>query len=149
MNKKILLADDDLDDRQIFAEALAAIDPKIVCEGAADGKEALKLLSTAKNTRPPNVIFLDINMPVLDGWEVLKKVKSEQLLVNIPVIMYSTTSGIREKQIAEDLGANCFVTKPDNFKLVKSMLEIVIRHIDNQRSAAEMCLNIHRMLSTG
>lgn len=146
MIKRILLADDDMDDRQIFGEALAAIDPQIVYEVATDGKEILSMLSPAHSR--PSIIFLDINMPVMSGWEVLKKLKTEAHLNGIPVIIYSTSSGIREKMIAEELGANCFVTKPDSFKQVKSMLEIVITHLEQATTGTTMCSDIQKTLAT-
>lgn len=147
MMKKFFLADDDIDDRQIFEEALASIDPKIVCEGATDGKQALSLLSNVIPATQPSIIFLDINMPIMNGWDVLRKLRTEQKFDAVPVIMYTTSSGVREKLMAEELGASCFVTKPDSFRILKNMLEIVVRHIESQTSSLEMCKSIHRMLA--
>lgn len=144
MAKRFLLADDDRDDREMFSEALAALDPQIVCHEVADGKQALNLLSKSNNY--PNIIFLDINMPVMDGWELLKKLKSDTDFVNIPVVVYSTSSGAKDRKIAKDLGADCFVTKPDNFKLVKGMLQVVIDSL-NKESMKGMCNQIHSKLS--
>ena len=142
---KFLLADDDSDDREMFTEALADLDPEIICEGAGDGYEALRLLSEIKGEHP-NIIFLDINMPVMDGWDLLRNLKNDKLLVDIPVVVYSTSSRARDREIARDLGAMCFVTKPDSFRLVKSMLEIVVTHLHNNR-VTEMCGQIHRKLN--
>src|SRR5882757_6709540 len=90
-----LLADDDADDKTLFCEALAEIDPGIVCHTAADGKEALAILSR-RQSRKPDIIFLDINMPVMDGWQCLGKLKENSEHRNIPVIMYSTSSYQRD-----------------------------------------------------
>ena len=119
-NKKIfLLVDDDGDDRSLFYEALQSIDPKFICFMAEDGRQALNLL--AENTgNLPNVIFLDINMPVISGWQCLKSLKTEPLYKNIPVIMYSTSSHQRDMEIAIELGALCFCVKPENFKKIYS-----------------------------
>ena len=142
--KKFLLADDDSDDREMFSEALAAIDPQIVCEGVEDGHAALQLLSGGEVDHP-NIIFIDINMPVMNGWDLLKNLKSDTQFMDIPVIVYSTSSRETDREIAQDLGANCFVTKPDSFKHVKSMLEVVLSHLQNNQ-VSEMCGQIHQKL---
>ena len=141
---KVLLADDDQDDRELFSEALASLDADIAYEGAEDGKEALEKLQT-KATRP-SIIFLDINMPVMSGWDVLKQLKSNEQYGDIPVIVYSTSSGQREKKTAFDLGALCFVTKPDDIKLIRGMLEIVLSSIHRNVVDSQMCKEIQRLL---
>lgn len=142
--KRFLLADDDRDDREMFSEALAALDPEIICNGVEDGKQALNLLSTSKPAYP-NIIFLDINMPVMNGWELLRKLKSDNQFANIPVVVYSTSSRPMDRQTAEALGAMCFVTKPDSFTMVKEMLEIVIESISHN-AVTDMCKQIHTAL---
>lgn len=141
-----LLADDDRDDREMFSEALAALDPQIVCDGVEDGRAALKFLSAS--TIYPSVIFLDINMPVMDGWELLRKLKSDTQYLNIPVVVYSTSSRAKDRTTAMDLGATCFVTKPDNFKLMKGMLKAVVDSL-NSHSVKGMCAQIHAALQQG
>lgn len=143
--KIFLLADDDRDDRDLFSEALAALDPEIVCQGVEDGKQALKLLATAPAR--PAIIFVDINMPVMNGWDFLRKLKSDEQYLNIPVVVYSTSSREKDREIAHELGAVCFVTKPDNFKMVKGMLEVVLEHV-KRNSLNQMCEKIHRTLNT-
>jgi CheY-like chemotaxis protein len=143
--KKLLLADDDRDDRELFTEALASIDPSIVCEEAEDGKQAIQRLA-AGQADLPNLIFLDINMPVMSGWEVLKHLKGNIHYANIPVIMYTTASGEREKRIAADLGAICFVTKPDDIRLVKNMQWTVLNGFREDWTATQLCIEIDRQL---
>lgn len=141
---KILLADDDKDDREIFSEALASVDADVLYEGVEDGGEAIEALSDPPNR--PNIIFLDINMPVMNGWDVLKKLKDDSTYGDIPVIVYSTSSGEKEKKIAFDLGALCFVTKPDSVKLIKAMLEIVISKVKSNDVSPQLCREIQRLL---
>ena len=141
---KVLLADDDQDDREIFFEALASLDSDVLYEGVEDGQEAINAL--ANHTSLPNIIFLDINMPIMDGWDVLKKLKSESPYVDIPVIVYSTSSGQKEKKLAFDLGALCFITKPESMILIKSMLEIVLSRVKNNEVTPQMCKDIQRLL---
>ncbi|HZY79432.1 MAG TPA: response regulator [Cyclobacteriaceae bacterium] len=119
-----LLADDDVDDKTLFCEALSEIDPGIVCHTAADGKEALEILSE-KQVRRPNIIFLDINMPVMDGWQCLGKLKEDANHRNIPVIMYSTSSYQRDIDLALESGAMCFFTKPSDYRELRSILKLI------------------------
>lgn len=128
--KRFLLTDDDKDDRDLFSEALSSIDPGIVYHWAEDGKQALRMLDS-KTIEKPDIIFLDINMPVMNGWELLDKLKQNSAYKDVPVIMYTTSSEERDRKTAMDLGALCFITKPDNFKSIKSILQVVINNLDN------------------
>ncbi|HWB93181.1 MAG TPA: response regulator [Puia sp.] len=122
MNRKFLLADDDTDDASLFCEALAAIASAIECHTAENGLELFELLS---NQDKPDLIFLDINMPIMDGWECLKKLKDSSNYRTIPIIMYSTSSAKKDIDMAYRLGASLFVTKPEDFKELSSILEVV------------------------
>jgi len=119
-----LLADDDTDDKTLFCEALAEIDPGIVCHTASDGKEALAILSQ-KQIEKPSIIFLDINMPVMDGWQCLGKLKASSDHRDIPVIMYSTSSYQRDIELALESGAFCFFTKPSDYRELRTILRLI------------------------
>ena len=119
-----LLADDDADDKTLFCEALSEIDPSIVCHTASDGKEALAILAGAQ-VKKPSIIFLDINMPVMDGWQCLGKIKENTDHKNIPVIMYSTSSYQRDIELALEGGAFCFFTKPSDYRELRSILKLI------------------------
>lgn len=129
MKKIFLLVDDDSDDKELFCEALESIDPSIECYCAAHGKEALSVLKEKPSSERPHLIFLDINMPEMNGWQCLVELKKEEDYKEIPVLMYSTSSHPRDVNIALDLGALCFFTKPGDFKELKSMLEVVANHV--------------------
>lgn len=122
MQLNILLVDDDNDDAELFCDGLIAADPDINCHAANNGKVALDLL---KRIDLPELIFLDLNMPVMNGWECLKMLKSDDRYQNIPVLMYSTSSNQREVDMAEQSGAAGFITKPDDFKELKKILKTV------------------------
>ena len=127
MEKSILLVDDDIDDASIFCEALRVIDQKIVCYCATDGQDALDVL---ENIQRPNIIFLDINMPRMNGWEFLRKMKCIDELKEIPVLVYSTSTQTNDINTALDLGALCFFAKPNKFSELKNILEIVTNNLD-------------------
>jgi CheY-like chemotaxis protein len=122
-----LLADDDADDKSLFCEALAEINPRILCHTAADGKEALAILSETQ-ARKPDIIFLDINMPIMDGWQCLGKLKEDTQHKDIPVIMYSTSSYQRDIDLALQNGAFCFFTKPSDYRELRSILRLIATH---------------------
>jgi len=109
----ILLVDDDPEEFELFCEALKTMGSDIKCLHAHDGAEALRMLT---ERRPlPNYIFLDINMPVMNGWECLTQIKSDPRLASIPVLVYSTTSNAREIESYRQLGAAEFIAKPASF----------------------------------
>ena len=87
--KKVFLADDDEDDHMFFVDALNEIDDSIHCYHAMDGELALQALSGDILERP-EIIFLDLNMPKVNGLEVLMKKRRMKEFSAIPVIMYST-----------------------------------------------------------
>lgn len=124
---RILLIDDDIDDRQLFTEALEDVDAGVVCEEATGGEEALQKLF-AETDKKPDLIFLDINLPVMSGWDFLKQLKQVEAFKHLPVIVYSTSSHQKDRETAESLGALCFVTKPDEYKQLKNMLNVVVSH---------------------
>jgi CheY-like chemotaxis protein len=107
MTMTILYADDDKDDRDLLAEALEQIDPSISCITAHDGKEALNILQ--ENKTLPDYIFLDVNMPVMDGKKCLTELKKDSKLKNIPVIIFSTTTNTQEILHLFQLGASEFL----------------------------------------
>ena len=123
--RRFLLADDDEDDRNFFERAIHEIDPTASCYLAENGRDALTLLSNTKVSKP-DIIFLDVNMPVMDGWECLKRIKENDEYRNVHVVIYSTTSQQTHVLKALQLGALCLFTKPDSFKRIKEILSQAI-----------------------
>lgn len=120
MNNKVLLyIDDDPEDMEFFREAVKTVDPSCVCVSARNGAEGLKLLATLT----PDLIFLDINMPVMDGKETLKSIKVDSRLNKLPVFMLSTTSNPREREVFRKLGARACLIKPNSFNALCDTLK--------------------------
>jgi CheY-like chemotaxis protein len=121
----ILVVDDDKEDRSLFCEAASGIDNDIKFLIAEDGLQAINLLE--QTAVLPDYIFLDINMPKMNGKEFLIRVKTNARLKSIPVVMYSTTSQTREIEECYKLGAYDFLIKPPSFKkLVDDLRSIFI-----------------------
>jgi CheY-like chemotaxis protein len=110
--KICFLVDDDQDDQEIFTMALREIDLPVQCVIANDCSEAISKLRK-DTTFHPDYIFLDINMPKMNGKECLREIKKEAHLQHIPVVMYSTS--LKPSDIIETrkLGAIGFITKPN------------------------------------
>ena len=107
-----LLADDDEDDRQFFLEALRSIDPAIECIIAKNGKEALALLQN-DFFAVPDYVFLDLNMPLMNGLKCLEEIKRIPSLADLPVVLYSTTSEKAFEEQSKTAGAHAFFIKPN------------------------------------
>jgi CheY-like chemotaxis protein len=124
--RKILLIDDDIDDRKYFAEAVTEIDADIECVTAKDGEQALKLLNDSAFSAP-DYIFLDLRMPKINGKQFLVHIKSDERLRHIPVIVYTTSREVQESEEMQQLGAIRFISKPTDteeiYYVVSQVLE--------------------------
>jgi CheY-like chemotaxis protein len=125
----ILYADDDHDDRDLMTEALNEIDPTISCQIVNDGQELLNILQ--RTSELPDYIFLDINMPVMNGRECLIELKKDRRFRQIPVVIYSTTIDNSEVSELYDLGAITFIQKPNNFADLCVQLNLFIKLAQN------------------
>jgi CheY-like chemotaxis protein len=114
------LVDDDEDDREIFTIALKDLGSQISCTLAVDGMDALEKLRGA--VALPDFIFLDLNMPRMDGKECIQEIKKDRRLWEIPVVIYSTSSNARDRADAERLGAAHFFTKPPSISALAKAL---------------------------
>jgi CheY-like chemotaxis protein len=119
-----MLVDDDADDHEIFLSALENISASVSCTTAVNGEDALEKLLTKQVT--PDLIFLDINMPLMNGPQFLKEIKKHEGLKNIPVIIYSTTSAPDAIAETKELGARDFVSKPESFSQLEQILKDIL-----------------------
>ena len=120
--KTILLVDDDEDDQLFFIKALSEIDNATLYTLANNGKEALDTLENS--AIPPSLIFMDINMPVMNGIECLAEIIQNPQTRNIPVIFLSTDQSQIEP--ARKLGAKAFISKTANVKQLREQIERMI-----------------------
>ncbi len=127
MNKKrtVLIIDDDDDDRTIFSAAIKEIHSDIQCITAKSGHDALMLLKN-EATQLPDFIFLDLNMPCMNGKQCLAEIKNNSRLLHIPIIMYSTTKRHEDMEDVKKLGASFFITKPALFDEICAAITFVL-----------------------
>ena len=122
----IALADDDEDDRLIFGEAIAELAIRTKLSLFKNGQELMDYLNLP-NIVLPNLIFLDLNMPIKNGMQCLKEIRQNPALKNLAVAIYSTSSS--EKDIEETFvnGANIYINKPTNFSNLRNVIEKVLQ----------------------
>lgn len=121
----VFLADDDADDRFLFKEALMEVRQNVKVTILNNGEQLMRCLDQ-KKTAKPNLIFLDLNMPLKNGIECLEEIKKDNNLKNIFVIIFSTS---RQKETINQVyikGANHYMCKPDNFEKLKQLLQKVL-----------------------
>jgi CheY-like chemotaxis protein len=123
----VFFADDDFDDRAIFCEAVVEVDSTINCFVYENGLEVIEAIS--KTAVLPDLIFLDINMHGMNGWECLIALKGNDYTKHLPVIMYSTSNSKTDVTKAIELGAVCVITKPASYKEIKGILKIIFSNI--------------------
>ncbi len=121
---KIFLIDDDEDDQLMFKEVIESINPTLHCETATNGKIALDKLKVSASL--PEIIFLDLNMPVMNGYDFLIQIKKQNSLSQIPVCIFTTSNILRDKELTKEFGANCFLTKPSDFQVLRKQLEQIL-----------------------
>lgn len=112
---EILLAEDDSDDRNFFKEALSEAAIPSELKTFENGEKLTDYLSLVKNPPPPDIIFLDINMPVKNGKDCLKEIRGNKEFKDIPVVMFSTSSYHRDIEETYSEGANLYILKSEFF----------------------------------
>ena len=121
----ILLADDDEDDRDLFKEAVGEVKSNANVTAVNDGDELMSILADPKQT-PPDIIFLDINMPCKNGQECLREIRQNKKLKEIPVVIYSTSARQDLVDEAYKNGANFYVQKPDSYTGIKEIAKKIL-----------------------
>ncbi len=113
--QSVLIVDDDDDDREMFCEAVGKVSTTTKCFHALNGLEALEMLRSGDGELP-DMIFLDLNMPRLNGKQCLVQLKQLDHVNNIPVIIYSTSNLKEDRDETLKLGASGFISKPTSFE---------------------------------
>jgi len=120
----IFLADDDAEDCEIFAEALKEVNAGAILTSSKNGHELMTLLH--KPPHPlPDVIFLDLNMPIKNGYQCLKEIRETPALKDHIVIIFTTSSLKEDIDLMYKLGANLYITKPSDFDKLKEAIRTV------------------------
>ena len=123
--RNIMLIEDDVDDQEFFLTAIKELTDSVIIRVLDNAKTALQILESKQN--PVDLIFLDLNMPLMDGQDFLRILKKNEALNQIPVVVLSTISHPITIKYAKELGALDFITKPTKLSELKKILKLIIK----------------------
>ncbi|WP_247236489.1 response regulator [Telluribacter sp. SYSU D00476] len=125
MNATCLLIDDDVEEHDLFTTALHQVNPNLNCVVLDSGIKAVEKLKSEQSL-VPGFIFLDLNMPGMDGKQCLVELKTIDRLKEVPIIIYSTSINPLHVSETKELGSAGYVVKPDAFSDLVDTLNKVI-----------------------
>ena len=126
--KRIFFIDDDIDDRELFQRALKLVNTETQYVEAIDGHDALEKIAD-KDFILPDLIFVDLNMPRVNGLEFIIRIKQMLHYQDIPTYVYTTSASPRERVNCMSAGASGYIVKPYNeSQLGKELNEIILKH---------------------
>lgn len=125
----ILIIDDDDDDSDFLRDAIYQVNPSVNCTLVSNGIDAIQGLKS-KTIPRPDLIFLDLNMPRMNGTQCLRELKNDPATEEIPVVIYTTSKSHDERVETLTLGAIQFITKPSSFRqLCKYVTDILAKEL--------------------
>ena len=119
--QKLLLADDDMDDRLFFEDAIEELFTSYKLSTVTDGVELMEVLFD-NSEQLPDILFLDINMPRKNGCECLAEIKANDILKDIPVVIFSTSLDMEIVNKLYENGAHYYIRKPGDFNVLKKVI---------------------------
>ena len=125
---RILLVEDNHGDIRLTKEALKESEMEFHLDVVTDGEQAIDFLNRRGEFGQallPNLVLLDLNLPKKNGIEVLKEIKSHELLKKIPVIILTTSDSKQDISNAYALHANCYILKPDDFDDFAKVINLI------------------------
>jgi CheY-like chemotaxis protein len=127
----ILIAEDDLGDRLLLEHAFRAAASAADLRFTANGEEFLAYLRRQppwEKAERPDLILLDLNMPRMDGREVLREVKRDPELVSVPVVVLTNSTAPEDIAVAYDNGANAYVPKPHSLEELTAIIRALCEY---------------------
>lgn len=122
---KILVADDDADDRALINDALAESNLSIRMDSVNDGEELMDYLHQRGRyvgVEPPNLLILDLNMPRKNGYEALKEIRSDPTFDLMPIVVFTTSDLYGDLRLTYHDGVNTFFKKPSSFAALTALI---------------------------
>jgi len=123
---KVFLIDDDFDDQEFFSIAVKKLNEMNECVFAKDGQFGLDMLHRDDNFSP-DFVFIDLNMPRMNGLECLEEIKKIERFRNTPVYIYSTTDNPTTMEDSKKLGATGYIVKPSGLQVLVEILKVIIK----------------------
>ncbi|MGZ3899534.1 MAG: response regulator [Bacteroidia bacterium] len=128
--RTLMIIDDDRDDIYFFLKAVKKLPEEFDCIAAENGVKALEKLNSENEL--PDFIFLDLNMPCMDGLSCINELKKSNKFKHIPVIIYSTSSSGSEKQALKNSGAAYYLSKPLDVMMLPGLIQEAIEAAETQ-----------------
>jgi CheY-like chemotaxis protein len=125
--RNLMLIDDDLEDIEIFKEAIKNIDPLLSVTDYCTCQDAIDFLKK-ETSNLPDLIFLDLNLPGMTGLQCLSELRNIQSIRYIPIIIYTTSKYYKDIEDTFKLGASYFLTKPGKSKVLDDALARLLRY---------------------
>ncbi|MAQ75073.1 MAG: response regulator [Aquimarina sp.] len=112
---QVVLAEDDYDDIELFTKAILEISPNVSIDVTRDGMELIDRLNNI-DKKLPDIIFLDLNMPAIDGFDSLKLIRINEKFDTIPIVIFTTSNRYADIKNAYTNGADFYIQKPNSYK---------------------------------
>lgn len=125
ISKTTFLAEDDDDDSHFFSKILSQVCPSAMLQIATNGMVLLDKL--CKADKIPDLIVLDLNMPIMDGYEALERIRKSTEFKNLPVVIMTTSNDPADIDRLFDMGASLYAVKPGNFSELQKIIESIVR----------------------
>ena len=137
--KSIFLVDDDRDDQDFFAEALSELDYRIQLTLLESASQLIRRLHSDKAL--PDMVFLDLHMPMMDGEDCLREIRAESKFDTMPIIVYSTIFDLPKIESLFDMGANRYLQKPLSFRALVASLRRAIESVEGNPLESTAVIN--------
>lgn len=123
---RVALAEDDAEDREFFQEVLEQLPVNVALTLYNNGLELVNGLASGVE-KMPDIVFLDLNMPIMNGIQALEEIRKKDEFKRIPIIaIYSTSTSPKDQIDTFNLGADAYISKPNDYKVLKSVLQKVL-----------------------
>jgi CheY-like chemotaxis protein len=126
----IYLAEDDLDDQELLAEAFSEIDPSIRLYSFSSGKQILEELSALHGRQFPDLIILDYNIPEINGAEILSLLARDEKFDKVVKLVWSTSDNEYYESACMALGAKAYLVKPSNISALVETARKMLTYIN-------------------
>jgi len=124
-NKTLIIIDDDEEDVMMLCDVVRELDNNIDFVIANNGEDALEKIQALQSL--PDFIFLDLNMPRMNGKQCLKEIRKNDNYSGVPVIIYTTSSSERDKVESAELGISHFIIKPNTYQEIFTVVESILQ----------------------
>jgi DNA-binding response OmpR family regulator len=145
---RIVLIEDDQDDSSFMNDAIASLNIPFSLSVFNDGVSALSYFDSAADNHP-DIIFLDLNLPFMNGIEVMKNIKRKEILSDIPLIIYSTSDFKQHIITCFEQGADYYIVKPSDFESVKNKMRWILENFSNEEYKSLSYIERFNILNSG